>query len=57
MAFHESQSLFFEMQLGAHPKFMEQLSRYLVRTFGDQEAFTPENLERLVTRVERSFIQ
>jgi carboxypeptidase Taq len=57
MAFHESQSLFFEMQLGAHPKFMEQLSRYLVRAFGDQEAFTPENLERLVTRVERSFIR
>lgn len=57
MAFHESQSLFFEMQLGAHPGFVTQLSPLLIEAFGPQEAFEPENLQRLLTRVKRGYIR
>ncbi|MEY2776472.1 MAG: hypothetical protein RLY30_570 [Pseudomonadota bacterium] len=57
MAFHESQSLFFEMQLGAHPGFVAQLSPLLVDAFGPQDAFEPENLQRLLTRVKRGYIR
>jgi carboxypeptidase Taq len=57
MAFHESQSLFFEMQLGAHPGFVAQLSPLLIEAFGPQDAFEPENLQRLLTRVKRGFIR
>lgn len=57
MAFHESQSLFFEMQLGAHPGFVAQLSPMLMKAFGTQEAFAPENLQRLLTRVKRGYIR
>jgi carboxypeptidase Taq len=49
---HESQSLSFEMQLGAHPGFIAQLVPLLQRHFGDQPAFTAANLARLNTRVQ-----
>lgn len=49
---HESQSLAFEMQLGAHPGFVARLAPLLVEHFGAQPAFAPDNLGRLVTRVE-----
>ena len=52
MAVHESQSLSFEMQLACHPGFAHLLSPLLIRAFGDQEAFEPSNLHRLMTRVQ-----
>jgi carboxypeptidase Taq len=57
MALHESQSLVFEMQLGGHPGFAAQLSPLLVEAFGDQAAFMPGNLHRLLTRVKPGFIR
>jgi carboxypeptidase Taq len=57
MALHESQSLSFEMQLASHPGFVALLSPLVRETFGDQPAFEPANLHRLVTRVQRGLIR
>ena len=57
MAIHESQSLSFEMQLGGHPGFAGLLSPLLVEAFGEQPAFAPDNLNRLLTRVAPGLIR
>jgi carboxypeptidase Taq len=57
MAIHESQSLAFEMQLGSHPGFAKLISPMLADAFGDQPAFEPTNLHRLMTRVQRGLIR
>lgn len=51
MGVHESQSLAFEMQLGASPAFLSLIAPALRRHLGEQEAFEPANLARLYTRV------
>ena len=51
MAVHESCSLAFEMQLGGHPGFVARLAPLLAEAFGDQPAYLPDNLHRLMTRV------
>ena len=57
MALHESQSLSFEMQLGSHPGLVARLSPLLIHAFGEQPAFAPQNLHRLLTRVKRGLIR
>ncbi len=57
MALHESQSLFFEMQLGCHPGFVQRLAPMVAEAFGTQPAFASENLARLLTRVKPGFIR
>jgi len=57
MALHESQSLAFEMQLGGHPGFARVLSPLLAQHFGNQPAFEPGNLHRLLTRVQRGLVR
>ncbi len=57
MAIHESQSLSFEMQLGRHPGFIARLAPMICQAFGDQPAFAPANLLRLVTRVQPGLIR
>jgi carboxypeptidase Taq len=57
MGIHESQSLSFEMQLGSHPAFAGLLSPLLIKHFGDQPAFEPGNLHRLLTRVQPGYIR
>jgi len=57
MALHESQSLSFEMQLGGHPGFVARLAPLVVQAFGEQPAFKPANLHRLITRVKPGFIR
>jgi carboxypeptidase Taq len=57
MAIHESQSLSFEMQLGGHPGFARVIAPLLVEAFGEQPAFEPGNLLRLMTRVQRGLIR
>lgn len=57
MGIHESQSLFFEMQLARHPVFLSLLTPMLRKHFGEQKAFEPENLQRLYTRVKPDFIR
>lgn len=51
MAIHESQSLFFEMQLGCHPGFLSQLCGLIAAHLGQQPALGPDNLALLLTRV------
>jgi carboxypeptidase Taq len=57
MAVHESQSLSFEMQLGSHPGFVARLAPLVVEALGEQPAFEPGNLHRLITRVKPGFIR
>jgi carboxypeptidase Taq len=57
MAIHESQSLSFEMQLGRSRAFAGLLAPKLRAHFGDQAAFEPDNLHRLMTRVRPGFIR
>jgi carboxypeptidase Taq len=57
MALHESQSLAFEMQLGAHPGFVARLAPLLGAAFGPQPALEPANLARLMTRVQPGLIR
>lgn len=51
MGIHESQSLFFEMQMARHPAFMARLSPLVSQSFGAQPAFSNESLARIYTRV------
>ncbi|MBM7457092.1 carboxypeptidase Taq [Oceanisphaera litoralis] len=57
MGIHESQSLFFEMQLARHPAFIDRLAPLLERHFGAQPAFSPDNMARLYTRVTPGLIR
>lgn len=57
MALHESQSLSFEMQLAGHPGFARLLSPLVREVLGEQPAFEPRNLHRLITRVNRGLIR
>ncbi|NWG73601.1 MAG: carboxypeptidase M32 [Rubrivivax sp.] len=57
MAIHESQSLSFEMQLASHPGFARLLAPLVAEAFGHHPAFEPENLHRLMTRVQPGLIR
>jgi carboxypeptidase Taq len=57
MAFHESQSLSFEMQLGSHPGFVALMAPLIEQAFGAQPAFEVDNLQRLLTRVSPGLIR
>lgn len=57
MAIHESQSLFFEMQLGRSTSFQQQLLPKVIAHFGPQPAFELSNLVKLSQRVECGFIR
>lgn len=57
MGIHESQSLAFEMQLGHHPGFVARLAPMIAEAFGDQPAFAPDNLQRLIDRVSPGLIR
>ena len=56
---HESQSLFFEMQIGRGRPFMSQLSPLLLKYFGNAEAelFSADNLTRMYTDVHPGLIR
>ena len=58
MSMHESQSLIIEMQACRTREFLDFAAPLLRTGFGmDGEAWTAENLHRLYTNVERSFIR
>jgi carboxypeptidase Taq len=62
MAVHESQSLFFEMQLGRSEPFCAFLAPLVRQAFpahaaAQPEAFTPDNLHASYIHVERSLIR
>ena len=49
---HESQSLFWEKQVTGSKEFMQYLSRILTEEVGPSPAWAPENLYKVITRVE-----
>lgn len=57
MGIHESQSLSFEMQLGRSPAFVQLIAPLVRKHLGAQEAFAPDNLAKLLTRVQPGFIR
>ena len=59
MGIHESQSLFFEMQLGRNPHFIQHLAGLTSGRFADATPglFSVENLQKLYTRVKKDFIR
>lgn len=59
MGVHESQSLFFEMQLARSPGFAQLLSPVVAEFFGGDKdlAFSAKNIYALNTQVKRDFIR
>ena len=58
MSMHESQSLMMEMQLGMSRPFLEYIAPKMQTAFaGNGKAWTPENIARMMTKVERSLIR
>jgi carboxypeptidase Taq len=59
MSVHESQSLFWEMQVARGRPFLELLAPRVRKAFGDvdQNPLALDNLQRLYTRVERGYIR
>ncbi|BCN24033.1 carboxypeptidase M32 [Vibrio alfacsensis] len=56
MGIHESQSLFFEMQMGRSQAFIEHLARLATNHFDGPE-FAKANLAKIYTKVEKGFIR
>lgn len=57
MGIHESQSLFFEMQMGRGRPFLESIHKDIIAAFGDVEEFKIDNLVNIYNRVEPGFIR
>jgi carboxypeptidase Taq len=57
MAMHESQSLLMEKEVCCSESFFKFLHPHIVQQFGSQDAFEPNNLYKLVTRVIPDFIR
>lgn len=59
MGIHESQSLFFEMQLGRSAGFIKRLASLASEQFSNQDnnAYSADNFHKLYTRVEKGFIR
>ncbi len=59
MGIHESQSLFFEMQLGRSNEFIHYLAPLAAKHFpnNNQKVFEPDNLQKIYTRVKSGFIR
>ncbi|PKF77461.1 carboxypeptidase M32 [Vibrio sp. vnigr-6D03] len=59
MGIHESQSLFFEMQIGRSTPFIQILADKARKQFqrNDDPTFSAENFHKLYTRVEKGFIR
>lgn len=57
MILHESQSLFLEMQACRSPEFVSYASPKLRHAFGDDPAWSPDNLLRQLQRVEPDLIR
>ncbi|MCG9724680.1 carboxypeptidase M32 [Vibrio brasiliensis] len=59
MGIHESQSLFFEMQVGRSEPFIAHLAKLAGKHFTGHDAalFTQDNFHKLYTRVKKDFIR
>lgn len=57
MGVHESQSLFFEMQMGRSAEFINAIAPLVQKHLGDDPAFNADNLRKLYTHVETGLIR
>lgn len=57
MGVHESQSLFFEMQMGRSKPFIRAIAPIIQQHLGNDPAFTASNMEKLYTHVEPGLIR
>lgn len=57
MGIHESQSLFFEMQIGRSKEFLQSIHPYITQAFGENKAFEIKNLTKIYTKVKPSYIR
>lgn len=57
MGIHESQSLFYEMQMGRSPEFLKSIQPYITEAFGKSETFELDNLIKIYSRVNPSLIR
>lgn len=57
MGIHESQSLFFEMQMGRGRPFLESIHSYILESFGNTEAFSIDNLCKIYNHVKPDYIR
>lgn len=57
MGIHESQSLFFEMQMGRSADFLKSIHPYIIESFGKSEALELDNLVKIYSKVEPSLIR
>jgi carboxypeptidase Taq len=57
MGIHESQSLFYEMQMGRSPEFLKSIQPYITEAFGNSETFELDNLTKIYSRVNPSLIR
>lgn len=57
MGVHESQSLFFEMQMGRSAPFISAIAAKVQQHLGQDPAFEADNLRKLYTRVEPGLIR
>ncbi|MFP8967302.1 carboxypeptidase M32 [Pokkaliibacter sp. CJK22405] len=57
MGVHESQSLFFEMQLGRHPAFLTSILPKIHQHLGERAGMDATNLQRLYRQVEPGLIR
>ena len=57
MGIHESQSLFFEMQMGRSKEFLKSIHPYIIESFGKKEELELDNLMRIYSKVQPSLIR
>lgn len=57
MGIHESQSLFFEMQLGRSSAFLKSIQQDIIASFGASDAFEINNLIKIYRQVKPDFIR
>jgi len=57
MGIHESQSLFFEMQMGRGRPFLESIHSYILESFGNTESFSIDNLCKIYNHVKPDYIR
>ena len=59
MGIHESQSLFFEMQVGRSNAFIQHLAKFAGEKFSEHNSdiFSQDNFHKLYTRVKKDFIR
>jgi len=57
MGIHESQSLFFEMQMGRGRPFLESIHSFIMESFGNSESFSIDNLCKIYGHVKPDYIR